>query len=52
VASLLALVGQILRFIIDGGLKIDIAIVVSGLVMMGLTAWFAEGRSRHSGARR
>lgn len=52
VGSLLALVGQITRFLAGGSLIVDIAIVVSGIGLMGLTAWFVEGQSRHSGSRR
>lgn len=42
VASLAALFGQIVRFIGDGSLAVDIAIVLSGLSLMGCTAWVSE----------
>lgn len=46
VASLAALGGQIARFSTEGGVAIDILMVGSGLVVMGLTAWFVEWRVR------
>jgi hypothetical protein len=42
VASLLALSGQVVRFISEGGFLVDAAIVVSGLSIMGCTAWLAD----------
>lgn len=44
VSSLLALMGQIVRFLSEGIFFVDVAIVVCGLVLMGVTAWFVEWR--------
>jgi hypothetical protein len=44
--SLLSLVGQLVRFQTGGGLMIDMAVAGSGLVALGITAWFVEWRSR------
>jgi len=44
VSSLLALIGQLVRFMSDGDILVDIVIVLSGLVVMRLTAWFVEWR--------
>ncbi len=46
VGSLLALVGQIVRFDTNGGWVVDAATVVCGIVLMGFTAWFAEWREQ------
>jgi len=46
VASLLALVGQIIRFYYEGSFIVDFGIVVCGIGLMGFTAWFVEWRSR------
>lgn len=46
VASLLSLVGQIVRFVNEGSLLVDVAIVLCGIGLMGFTAWFVEWRSR------
>lgn len=46
VASLLSLAGQLIRFATQGGIVTDIAMILSGLWVMGLTAWFVEWRSR------
>lgn len=48
IGSLLSLVGQIVRFISGGGLAIDTAIVVCGIIVMGCTAWFSEWRGSGS----
>lgn len=44
VASVLSLIGQILRLVYKGDILIDIVILFSGIVLMGLTAWLAEKR--------
>lgn len=46
VGSLLSLVGQIVRFLNDGVLLADVAIVLAGLGLLGFTAWFVEWRER------
>lgn len=52
VASLLSLAGQLIRFATQGGIVTDFVVILSGLWMMGLTAWFVEWRSRPQGSRR
>lgn len=47
-ASLLALAGQILRYLGEPTFLLDTAIVASGLVMMRITAWIAEYQSSSS----
>lgn len=42
VGSILSLAAQIIRFIYKGGLFIDSVIVVSGILLLILTAWLAE----------
>ena len=49
VGSLLALAGQMIRFVTGGGIFADIFIVSSGVILLGLTACFVEWRSRGSG---
>ena len=44
--SLLSLIGQLIRFQTGGGRLIDMAVAGSGLVALGITAWFVEWRSR------
>ncbi|GJD36154.1 OpgC family protein [Methylobacterium aerolatum] len=44
--SLLSLIGQLVRFQTGGGALIDMAVAGSGLVALGITAWFVEWRSR------
>lgn len=46
VASLLSLAGQLGRFTIQGGVVVDVLMVMIGLWVMGFTAWFVEWRSR------
>jgi hypothetical protein len=46
VGSVLSLVGQIVHFVVGGGLIVDTIIVGCGLVGMGWTAWFVEWRAR------
>jgi hypothetical protein len=44
--SLLSLMGQLLRFIFGGHVASDAAIVILGLLLMGIIAWAAEWRER------
>lgn len=46
VGSLLALIGQLVRFVSEGNLLIDLAIVILGFVLSGVTAWFVEWRQQ------
>jgi hypothetical protein len=46
VASILSLVGQIVRFWIGGGFIIDTVVVSCGIFCLAFTAWFVEWRSR------
>ncbi len=46
VASLLSLAGQLVRFATEGGIVTDIVVILSGIGIMGLTAWFVEWRTR------
>jgi hypothetical protein len=46
VGSLLSLAAQIVRFEFRGGIPLDLAIVLAGLVIMGVTAWLSEWRPR------
>lgn len=48
VASLLALAGQIIRYIGEPTFLLDTAIVALGLVLLRVTAWIAESRSSAS----
>lgn len=52
VGSLYSLVGQIVRFLNQGLFLVDFGIIVSGIGVMGGTAWFVEWRSRAPGASR
>jgi hypothetical protein len=45
VASLLALAGQIVRYVGEPAFVLDTAIVAAGLVLLRITAWIAEYRS-------
>ena len=42
--SVLSLAGQILRYYFQGGFWVDTVIVVTGIVLLGATAWLAEWR--------
>ncbi len=42
VSSLLALAGQIARYVEGASIPLDIAILAAGLVLMRVTAWIAE----------
>lgn len=44
--SLLSLAGQILRFYFRAGILVDTAIVLAGIVLLGVTAWMSEWRDR------
>jgi hypothetical protein len=48
VASLLALAGQMARYVGEPSFYLDTAIVVSGLVLFRITAWLAESQSSPS----
>jgi hypothetical protein len=49
VASLLSLIGQVLRLIYNESFLLDCAIILCGIGLMGFTAWFVEWRSRVPG---
>jgi hypothetical protein len=44
VGSILSLAGQIIRFLYQGNIYIDTAVVISGVAIMAATAWLAEWR--------
>lgn len=46
VGSLASLAAQILRFTARGGVGVDTAIVLGGIVLLGLTAWVSEWSDR------
>jgi hypothetical protein len=46
VGSLLSLLGQIVRFIYQGGIVIDTVVVAIGIALLALTAWLTEWRAR------
>jgi hypothetical protein len=46
VASILSLVGQIVRYIYTGSFVVDSLVVVVGVGLLGLTAWVSEWRER------
>jgi hypothetical protein len=46
IASLLSLVGQILRFVYGGIIATDTIMLMLGLVIMGMAAWISEWRDR------
>ena len=46
VASLLSLLGQIVRYLYTGTLIVDTIVVVVGIGLLGLTAWVSEWRER------
>jgi hypothetical protein len=51
IGSLLSLIGQIVRFYYRGSVGIDTAVVISGIIIMAITAWLAESRQRNRPAR-
>jgi hypothetical protein len=50
VASLLSLLGQIVRYLYTGTLIVDTVVVVVGIGLLGLTAWVSEWRERQRAA--
>jgi hypothetical protein len=46
VGSLLSLAGQIVRFVYEGYTSVDTVVVLTGLLIMAVTAWLAEWRER------
>ena len=46
VGSVLSLACQIIRFYFRGGLVVDTALVVSGIMLLAMTAWLSEWRVR------
>jgi hypothetical protein len=44
--SILSLGGQIVRFYFRGGIVTDTLLVVTGIILLGATAWLAEWRDR------
>jgi hypothetical protein len=51
VGSLLSLLGQIVRFIYQGGIVVDTAVVAAGIALLALTAWLSEWRERDKARR-
>jgi hypothetical protein len=51
VGSLLSLLGQIVRFIYQGGIVIDTVVVTIGIALLALTAWLTEWRAREKAKR-
>jgi hypothetical protein len=49
-ASLLSLIGQVVRFAYGGDVATDALIIIMGLFLMGLVAWASEWRERMSDA--
>lgn len=50
VASILSLLGQIIRFFAGDSFLVDLATLLSGLGVMGFTAWLVEWRRGSSGS--
>jgi len=46
VASVLSIAAQILRFAVGGAMLVDVAILLIGIAVLGLTAWVSELRAR------
>ena len=46
VGSILSLGGQVVRVARDGGLSVDIAVLIIGIAALGVTAWLSELRDR------
>ena len=44
VGSILSLAGQIIRFLYQGNIYIDTAVVICGITIMAFTAWLPEWR--------
>jgi hypothetical protein len=51
VGSLLSLLGQIVRFIYQGGIVTDTVVVTTGIALLALTAWLTEWRTREKAKR-
>lgn len=51
VGSLLSLAGQIVRFIYQGGIVVDTAVVAAGIALLALTGWLSEWRERDKARR-
>ena len=49
VGSILSLVGQIVRYIYQGNVLTDTAVVVFGILIMAFTAWLPEWREKVRG---
>jgi hypothetical protein len=49
VGSILSLAGQILRFVYDDGIYVDTAILMAGVIILGLTAWVSEWPKQPNG---
>lgn len=49
VGSLLSLAGQIVRFVYEGYTSVDTVVVLTGILIMAVTAWLAEWRERVRG---
>ncbi|MGP7982935.1 OpgC family protein [Rhodoblastus sp.] len=50
-ASLLSLLGQIVRYAFNGRIEMDVVMILVGWSSMGLVAWLSEWRKRHAVAR-
>ena len=50
VASLLSLLGQIVRYLYNGSFLVDTIVVVCGIGLLWLTAWISEWRDRQKAA--
>jgi OpgC protein len=50
VGSLLSLSCQIIRFYFDGGIQVDVLLLISGVFLLWLTAWVNEWRERAKGS--
>ncbi len=46
VGSLLSLAAQIVRYALQGGIILDSVLIITGFLMLGLTAWLSEWRDR------
>jgi hypothetical protein len=44
--SILSLAGQIVRFYFGGGFFVDTALVATGIILLGGTAWLSDWRGR------
>ncbi len=51
VGSILSLAGQIIRYVYQGNLLIDTAVVICGIAIMALAAWLPEWRENVRGRR-